>query len=112
MSISEHVWLLVAIFGLTAMTFITRSFFLLTPAHFEFSPMIQRALRYAPMAAIVAVIAPDVLMQGGAVDLSLHNKALFASALAGAAFMWRQSLLLMIGVGMLVYTLLRLGLGW
>lgn len=108
MSLFDHVWLIVAIFGLGAVTAITRSFFLLTPAAFEFSPLIQRALRYAPTCAIMAVIAPSILMQNHAVDFSWHNKALIATLIASAVFVWKQNLLLMIAVGMAVFTVLRL----
>lgn len=112
MSLMAHLWLWAAVVGLSVVTFVSRSFFLLTPASFEFPSLVRRALKYAPMAAIMAVIAPDILMQSGQVDLSFHNKALIASMVAGVVFVWQQSLLLMIVVGMLVFTALRLGLGW
>ncbi|MGL4767178.1 MAG: AzlD domain-containing protein [Formosimonas sp.] len=108
MSLYEHLWLWVAIIGLGVVTAVTRSFFLLTPAKFQFSPMIRRALRYAPTAAISAVIAPSVLLHNHAVDLTWHNNALVATVLASVVFVWKQNLLLMIAVGMLVFTVLRL----
>lgn len=107
-----HYWMLAAVAGLAVTTVVTRGFFLFTPTSFVLPRLVQRALKYAPTAAIVAVITPDILMQGGQVDLSWHNKALIATIVASAVFVWRQSLLLMIAVGMLVYTALRLGLGW
>lgn len=112
MSMSDHIWLLSAVLGLCVVTFVTRSFFLLTPTTFAFSPLVQRALRYAPTAAIVAVISPEILMQHGQIDITWHNKALIASIVASLVFLKKQSLLLMITVGMLVFTALRLGLGW
>lgn len=108
MGIWDHVWLVVATLGLCAVTFVTRSFFLLTPSAFVFPPLIQRALRFAPTAAITAVIAPDVLMQAGHVDVNWHNKALIACIVASIVFIYRQNLLLTIGVGMLIFTVLRL----
>lgn len=108
MNWSDHLWLLIAVLGLTVVTAVTRSFFLLTPAQYEFPPIIKRALKYAPTTAIVAVIAPNVLMQNQHLDLSWHNKALIASIMASLVFAYRQSLVLMITVGMLVFTLLRL----
>lgn len=112
MNWTDHIWLILAVIGLCAVTFVTRSFFLLTPSTFAFSPLVQRALRYAPTAAIVAVISPEILMQHGQIDITWHNKALIASVIASLVFLKKQSLLLMITVGMLVYTALRLGLGW
>lgn len=108
MALSEHLWLWLVIAGLTVVTFITRSFFLLTPARFEFSPSVQKALRYAPTIAIMAVIAPDILMHKGAVDITWHNPALLAAAVSGLVFVWRQSLLWGLVAGMAVFTLLRL----
>lgn len=108
MSLSDHIWLIVAIAGLCVVTIVTRSFFLLTPAAFQFPLIIQRALRYAPTAAIMAVIAPSVLIQHNVVDFTWHNKALIATVIASGVFVWRQNLLLMIAVGMAIFTVLRL----
>ena len=57
---------------------------------------------------IAAVIAPDILMHQEVIDVTWHNRALIASVIAGGAFVWRQSLVLTIVVGMLVFTALRL----
>ncbi len=108
MDVFDHVWLIAATLGLCAVTFVTRSFFLLTPSAFVFPPLIQRALRFAPTAAITAVIAPEIFMQAGHVDVSWHNKALIACVIASIVFVIRQNLLLTIFVGMLVFTVLRL----
>ena len=108
MDVFDHVWLIAATLGLCAVTFVTRSFFLLTPSAFVFPPLIQRALRFAPTAAITAVIAPEIFMQAGHVDVSWHNKALIACVVASVVFIIRQNLLLTIFVGMLVFTVLRL----
>lgn len=108
MSYFEHFWLLLATVGLCAITFISRSFFLLMPSTFKFSPLMQRALRYAPTAAIMTVIAPSILMHDQALDFSWHNNALIASFAAAMVFLWKNNLLLMIVVGMVVFTCLRL----
>ena len=108
MDVFDHVWLIAATLGLCVVTFVTRSFFLLTPSAFVFPPLIQRALRFAPTTAITAVIAPEILMQAGHVDVSWHNKALIACVVASVVFIIRQNLLLTIFVGMLVFTVLRL----
>ena len=108
MDVFDHVWLIAATLGLCVVTFVTRSFFLLTPSAFVFPAFVQRALRFAPTAAITAVIAPEILMQAGHVDVSWHNKALIACVVASVVFIIRQNLLLTIFVGMLVFTVLRL----
>ena len=86
MVIWDHVWLILATLGLCVVTFVTRSFFLLTPSAFVFPAFIQRALRFAPTAAITAVIAPEIFMQAGHVDVSWHNKALIACVVASVEF--------------------------
>lgn len=108
MSWQQHVWLLSAIVGLCVVTIITRSFFLLTPSRFEFSLGIKKALRYAPTVAIAAVIAPDLLMHQGQVNLTWHNSELMAAIAAVIIFIWRHSFIWALSAGMLVYTLFRL----
>lgn len=108
MAWSEHLWLWLVIAGLTAVTVLTRSFFLLTPRRFEFSAPIKRALRYAPTVAIAAVIAPDILMHQGAVNLSWHNPELLAGLAVVAVFVWRHSLAWALLMNMAMFTVLRI----
>ena len=65
MSLMNHLWLLIAVAGLMVVTLLTRGFFLLTPERFAFPSSVQKALRYAPTIAIMAVIAPDIFIQHG-----------------------------------------------
>lgn len=108
MNFSQHFWLLGVIAGLTVVTVVTRSFFLLMPRRFEFPESIKKALRYAPTVAITAIIAPDILMHQGAVDLSWHNPDLLAGLAVVAVFVWRHSLVWSLIAGMVVFTLFRL----
>ncbi len=104
---AQHLWLLVAVFGLMVVTFVTRGFFLLTPERFAFPAAVQKALRYAPTIAIMAVIAPDILMHDGRADLTWHNPALLASIAAGLVFVWRKSLIVSLLLGMAVFAALK-----
>ena len=97
-----------AVIGLCAVTVLTRSFFLLTPSRFEFSSGVKRALRYAPTVAIAAVIAPDILMHQGRVDLTWHNPELLAGITAVLVFLWRHSFIWALLSGMVVFTAFRL----
>ena len=108
MSWGQHLWLISATLGLSLVTLITRSFFLLTPSRFEFPHIVKRALRYAPTVAIVAVIAPDFLMHQGQINFTWHNSELLAGLAAIVSFAWRRSFILSLLAGMLVFTLLRL----
>jgi branched-subunit amino acid transport protein len=76
----------------------------------------QRGLQYAPIAALAAVVAPEVVMSHGQLIGSWQDARLFA-VLAGAVwFFWRkgqgQAVLGTIVAGMAVYLPLHLGLGW
>ena len=78
------------------------------PARFNLPPQMERALRYAPTVAIMAVIAPDILMHQGQVNLTWHNPELLAGIVAVAVFAWRNSFILALLVSMGLFTMLRL----
>ncbi len=97
-----------AIVGMTVVTALTRAFFLLGGERAVLPPRVQRALRYAPAAALVAVVVPDVLETPQGLSIGLGNHALYG-ALAGLGwFLWRRSMIGTIIVGMIAFTLLRL----
>ena len=60
-------WLmpLIAIAGLALITVITRSFFMLPEREIPMPDWLRRGLKYAPLAALTAVIAPEILMVQG-----------------------------------------------
>jgi branched-subunit amino acid transport protein len=105
-------WTVLTIFGLAVVTVITRSFFFLSSKPWALPDWAQRGLHYAPIAALAAVIVPEVVMSQGALISSWRDARVFA-ALAGAAwFFWRRSVLGTIVAGMAVYLPLHAGLGW
>ena len=64
----------------------------------------RRVLRYVPAAVLAAIIAPEVLMHSGRLDVSLGNTYLLAGTVAViAAFVTRNTLVtILIGMGALV----------
>lgn len=107
----SDLYLLLVTCGLVAATFVTRVGLLLVGQRFKPSPRIETALRFAPVCALAALIAPEVVVQADTVDLSLTN-ARFAAALAATAFfLWKRSMVGCIAVGMLVLTAVRFGWG-
>lgn len=102
-------WLL--IFGCGALVFLTRSIFILPGSNLQLSPAVQRMLRYAPAAALAAIIAPDLGMSHGALALSPDNARLIAGLAAVAIAAATRSILLTIAGGMLLLTLLRFAFG-
>lgn len=106
------VWTMLTILGMVAITVITRSFFFLSSKPWTLPGWVQRGLHYAPIAALTAVIAPEVVMTQGQLITTWQDARLFA-ALAGAVwFYWRGGVLGTIVAGMAVYLPLHIGLGW
>ncbi|AUX46446.1 branched-chain amino acid transporter [Sorangium cellulosum] len=102
----------VTIVGLALITLFTRSFFLYPDQDLSMPGWLRRGLRYAPLAALVAVIAPEVLMTHGHLIETLKDARLPATVAAGAYYFWRRDILGTIVTGMAVLLPLRLGLGW
>ena len=102
----------VTVVGLAAITVFTRGFFLLTEREMPIPDWLRQGLRYAPLAALVAVVVPEVVMQQGHLVNTWQDARLFAALAAAAWFWWRRGILGTIVVGMAVLLPLRLGLGW
>ncbi len=104
------------ILGLALITVLTRSLFFISSKPWHLPQWAQRGLQYAPIAALSAVIVPELVMTQGEFIQVWQDARLFA-VLAGAGwFFWRkgqgQAVLGTIVAGMLVYLPLHLGLGW
>ena len=100
------------IIGLTVITVVTRGFFFLTEREIPIPEWLRQGLRYAPLAALAAVVVPEVVMQQGHLITTWRDARLFAAA-AGALYFWhRRDILGTILTGMAVLLPLKLGLGW
>ena len=111
-SAMSTVEVLVAIGGLTASTVVTRAFFLFSDRDMVLSDWVKRGLRYAPLAALSAVVVPEVVMSHGHLIATMHDARLFAVAAATAWYLWRGGILGTIVSGMVVLVPLKLMLGW
>jgi branched-subunit amino acid transport protein len=106
-------WHTVAIIvGLAAITVITRCFFFLSRKSAGLPHWAQRGLQYAPIAALSAVVLPEVLMTQGHLLTTALDARLFGAAAGVLVYFWRRDVLLTIVAGMAVYLPLHLGLGW
>jgi len=109
-------WTVVVIIGLTAVTVLTRGLFFISSKPWTLPHWAQRGLQYAPIAALAAVIVPEIVMTQGSVISTWQDARLFAAAAGAAWFFWRkgagQAVLGTIVVGMAVYLPLHVGLGW
>ena len=109
-------WTLLTIVALAGVTVITRSFFFISSRPWTLPQWAQRGLQFAPIAALAAVIVPEMVMTQGQLITTWQDARLFAVAAGAGWFFWRrgagQAVLGTIVVGMAVYLPLRLGLGW
>lgn len=103
---------IVAVIGLTAITVITRGFFFLSQREIPIPDWLRQGLRYAPLAAMAAVVVPEIVMTQGHLITTWRDARLFAAAAGAAWFFWRRGILGTILVGMAVLLPLKLGLGW
>jgi len=109
-------WTVLVILGLTAITVLTRTLFFISSKPWHLPQWAQRGLQYAPIAALAAVIVPEIVMTHGAFIGHWQDARLFA-VLAGAAWFFGrrgqgQAVLGTIVAGMLVYLPLHLLWGW
>jgi branched-subunit amino acid transport protein len=102
----------IAIVGLTAITIVTRGFFFLTEREIPIPAWLRQGLRYAPLAALAAVVVPEIVMTQGRLIATLLDARVFAAIAGAAYYFWRRGILGTILVGMAVLLPLRLGLGW
>ena len=99
------IWLSIGL--MTIANILTRcSFFFLGHA-VKLPPKVQHALRYAPAVALAAIVAPDLLISDGMLQLSWTNPELMAGIGATVFFLMTRRLLGTIVVGMALFTLLR-----
>ena len=110
---SEHwIWPWVAVVGLTVVTVVTRAFFMIPQREIPMPEWLKRGLKYAPLAALAAVIAPEIVMTQGQLIGTWVDARLPAVLCATLYFIAKRGILGTIVVGMAVYLPLHIGLGW
>jgi branched-subunit amino acid transport protein len=102
----------IAILGLAAMTVLTRGFFLISDRPWPLPLWLREALKMAPLAALVAVVAPEIFITQGQFLTTWQDARWPAAVVATAVYFWRRDILFTIVSGMAVMLPLRLGLGW
>lgn len=103
---TQEIWITIAL--LTLATLITRGSFFLLGNRVKLPPRARHALRYAPAAALAAIVAPDMLLSGGALDVGFSNPKLWAGVGATIFFLTTRHLLGTLIFGMLLFTVLRI----
>ena len=112
MTLPDHIEAVLTIAGLAVITVATRGFFFVTDREIPIPDWLRQGLRYAPLAALAAVVVPEIVMTEGELIHTWKDARLFATAAGAAWFFWRGGILGTILVGMAVLLPLKLGLGW
>jgi len=97
----------VVIVGLAVVTVITRAFFLFSDKPWSLPRWAERGLQYAPIAALAAVVVPEVLMSQGQFRSPWTDARFYAAIVGALAYYWRRDVFVTIIAGMLVYLPLR-----
>ena len=105
-------WTLAVIVGLAVVTVVARSFFFISSKSWQLPDWAQRGLQYAPIAALSAVVIPEIITVQGELVSTWQDARLYAAVVGVAAYFWRRDVLITILGGMAVYLPLHIGLGW
>ena len=105
-------WTLAVILGLAVVTVVSRCFFFLSNQAWHLPTWAQRGLQYAPIAALSAVVIPEIVMSQGQWVSHWQDARLFSAAFGVLVYYWRRDVMLTILLGMAVYLPLHVGLGW
>ena len=98
-------WLL--IFLMALVTFVPRYLPFALAGRLKISGTMERALGFVPIAVLTAIVAQTALVQDGSIDLSLGNHHAIATLAAFVVAVWTRHLFATIGVGLVVFGVLR-----
>ncbi len=106
-----HAWL--AVLALVLVTVLTRSFFLLPHGEPRLPGWLRQGLRHAPVAALLAMVVPEIFLSQGRLPADWHDARLAAVAVALIYQVARRGDVTgTILAGTATLLVLRLGLGW
>ena len=101
-----------AVLGLVVLTAVTRAFFFLSDKPWVLPDLVVRGLKYAPLAALAAIIVPDLWLVQGQAPSAWQDARWVAAPIAAGWAWWRKDMLSTIVVGMAIFLALKLGGGW
>lgn len=104
---SDNAEMLLVLIVIGVITFGFRLSFIALMDKLRLPPLLQRALRFVPAAALTAIITPELFIHDGAIFLSPMNLRLIAGVIA-IVVAWRtKNTLLTIAVGMVALWVLQ-----
>ena len=98
--------------GMALITLFCRSFFVAPDQDLPMPRWLREGLRYAPTAALAAVVAPELVITDGHLVDTWRDARIFGAVAGLAFYAWRRSLFGTIVCGTGVMLALRFGLGW
>ncbi|HSN19924.1 MAG TPA: AzlD domain-containing protein [Usitatibacter sp.] len=101
----------IAIAGVALSTFLLRASFMLFVDPHRFPHWFRQALKFVPPSVLAAIVAPGLLMAGGALDLSPSNLRLAAGLVAMAATFHLRNTFAAVATGMATLWALQWALG-
>ena len=109
---SDAAYTTLTIVGLAVITVVSRGFFLIPEREVPIPSWLQRGLKVAPLAALSAVIVPEIVMTQGHLISTWQDARLPAALVATLWYAWRPGVLGPLLSGLAVYLPLRLICGW
>jgi branched-subunit amino acid transport protein len=98
-------WFTLILIGL--LTFLTRLSFIAFQEQIKTPLVVQRALRFVPIAVLTAIFVPELILPNGTLEMGLGNPRLLAG-LAAILVAWRmKNVVLTIAAGMAMFLLLK-----
>lgn len=98
--------------GMAAIAFLCRSSFLLPKQDLPMPSWLRNGLRYAPLAALAAVVAPELVMAQGHLIDTWRDARIFGAAAGLAFYAWQKNLFGTIVCGTGVMVAVRFWMGW
>jgi len=102
----SSLWVTLGIIGV--LTLATRLSFIFLINKWKPPEVFQRGLRFVPLAVLPALIFPELFVHNNAIAVPPDIPRLAAALVAGLVAWRTKSILLTIGIGMLIFYLLRL----
>lgn len=100
------------ILGLGVVSFVTRGVFLFPEREVPIPGWLKRGLKVAPLAALTAVVVPEIVLSHGQLIHTWQDARLPAVAAATLWYLWRPGVLGPLLAGLAAFLPLRLVLGW
>jgi branched-subunit amino acid transport protein len=107
----SEIYLWLALFGLMLVTIVTRSFFLLGGSRFDIPETVHEFLRYAPTAALIAIVLPEILFikdpASQLFQIDIYSPHFFGGVVAVIGYLITKNMLGTIFLGMIAFTSAR-----